>query len=266
VYDRFMQTQLSGGAPTDSPEAVALLSTAKRFIRAFTDLAGDRDSAVYLVGSPALGDVSPRQSNVDLVAVSAEPLDSERLLQLSSVHKTLRVNARDAAVCYTTWAGLRTPPAEAEAVVYVGHRRVERDWLANPMTWAIMANRPSPLHGEDPGTVHSGPDKVRAWCATRLPGLAQRTGRLLWRRHLARVVLQSTRCAYGALTGDVVSLRRAGELALQTASHTGHRVITDALGYREGANTSMYWGPFERKSNAVILVDDCLRQVEAARN
>jgi hypothetical protein len=199
------------------------------------------------------------------VAVSAEPLDSERLLQLSSAHKTLRVNARDAAVCYTTWSSLQKPSADAQAVVYVGHRLAERSWLANPMTWAILANHPYPLQGEEPGAVHSDPDIVRAWCATRLPGIVLRTGRLLWRRHLAAVVLQSTRKAYGALTGNVVSLRRAGELALQTASHTSARVITDALGYREGANTSMYWGPFERRSNAVILVEDWLRQVEAAR-
>jgi hypothetical protein len=260
-----MQTQLGGGAATGSPEAVAVVAVTRGFVQAFTDLAGDRDSAVYLVGSPALGDVSPRQSNVDLVAVSAEPLRSDQLRQLSTVHKTLRMNARDATVCYTTWASLREPPAEAEAVVYVGQGQAERDQLANPMTWAILANHPCPLHGKEPGTVHSDPDLVRAWCAMRLPGLVHRTGRLLWRRHLARVVLQSTRCAYGALTGDVVSLRRAGELALPTASHTSARVITDALGYREGANTSMYWGPFERKSNAVILVEDWLRQVEAAR-
>lgn len=243
-----------------------LSAATKRFVQVFKNVAGDRDTAVYLVGSPALGDLSPRQSNIDLVAVAAEPLDSDRLRELSLVHKTLRLNGRDARVCYTTWDSLRKPPGGAHVAVYVGGNPVDKEGLANPMTWAILADHPYPLHGEQQPTVHSDREAVRAWFATQLPGIVDRAGRLLWRRHLARVVLQSTRGAHGALRGEVVSLRHAGELALPTASHTSHRVITDALGYRAGANTSMYWGPFERKSNAVTLAEDWLRQVETARS
>jgi hypothetical protein len=220
---------------------------------------------VYLVGSPGLGDFSPRQSNLDLVAVTSDPLPPETLRVLSRSHRRLQTNGREAAVGYTTWDGLDRPPSEAAATVFLGSRATPADRLANPMTWAILGAGPLVLHGPRPPAVHTDADQVRAWFREQLPQVVDRTGRLLWRRHLARTVLQTARCAHGALTGEVVSLRRAGELTLPGAAHTAHRVLVDALGYREGANTSMYWGPFERKSNAVTLASDLMRKVQAER-
>lgn len=118
--------------------------------------------------------------------------------------------------------------------------------------------------GATAGMYLVGSPALGDYSPAQLPVMAERTSRLLWRRHVARVVLQVTRCAHGALTGEVVSLRRAGELALPTASHTS-RLLTDAIGYREGAQTSMYWGPFERKSNAGTLTAGLLRAVNEAR-
>lgn len=243
----------------------ALVDVTRGFAESFTRVAGDQRAGLYVVGSPALGDLSPRQSNVDLVAVTERALPEECLASLSREHRSLRINGRDPMVCYTTWASLRRPPLGAEASVFSGQKRVGADQMANPMTWAILAGHPVPLLGPGEIAVESDPERVRAWFARRLPAIADTAGGLLWRRHLTRVVLQATRCAHGALTGEVVSLRRAGELALTEASHTSHRVITDALGYREGANTSMYWGPFERKSNAGTLTAELLRAVQAVQ-
>lgn len=239
-----------------------ITEAARGFIRSFEEAAGDQLAGLYVAGSPALGDLSPRQSNIDLVAVTERPLAPAALGDLAKAHKRLRLHGRDASVCYTTWDGLAGGPFDARATVYHGDRSVNPDRLANPMTWAILARQPSPLLGPLAPDVRTDPDEVCAWFAAELPAMAQATSGLLWRRHLTRVVLQATRSAHGALTGEVVSLRRAGELALPTASHTSHRVITDALGYRDGANTSMYWGPFERKSNAGTLTAALLRSVE----
>lgn len=247
MYDVFVRTAVAPGA-------------ASHFAQTALTIAGSH-TGVYLVGSPALGDPSPRQSNTDLVVVTREPLSEEHLGRLAAAHRPLGLNGRAAAVCYTTWAGLAGAPEEAPASVFEGRNPAPRERLANPMTWAILASNPMPLAGPDRPEVDSAPDQVRSWFRQQLPAIVDRTGRLLWRRHLSRVVLQSTRAAHGALTGEVVSLRRAGELALPGASHTGQRVITDALGYRAGANTSMYWGPFERKSNAATLGADLLRRV-----
>ena len=228
------------------------------FARSLERAAGDQCAGLYLVGSPALGDFSPRQSNVDLVAVTERPLADPPIKE----HGRLNLHGRDPVVFYTTWENLRHPAIEADDRVYSGTRAVDADRMANPMTRAILAHRPVALLGPERPDVSSDPSHVRDWFTRRLPEIADRTGRLLWRRHLTRVVLEATRCAHGAMTGEVVSLRQAGELALPNASHTSHRLITDALGYREGANTSMYWGPFERKSNAVTLMTDLLRAVD----
>ena len=234
------------------------------FVEAFTAAAGPQRAGVYLVGSPGLGDLSPRQSNLDIVAVTDRTLPAETLERLSRAHRGLHLHGRDAVVCYTTWRDLAGPAADASATTFAGSAPVESTRLANPMTWSILATHPHPLDGPADPAVHSNPEAVRAWFSAELPAIAHRTGGLLWRRGLTRLVLQATRCAHGALTGEVLSLREAGEMALPEASHTGHRVITDALGYREGANTSMYWGPFERKANALGLARQLMQRVGRA--
>ena len=244
-----------GSPPADVASLVA------RYLEAFTSLATAGETGLYLAGSPALGDLSPRQSNIDLVAVTEAPLPDGVLRQLSRVHRSLRLNGRDAAVCYTTWDGLKLASGDPAATVYEGASVVASDRLSNPVTWAILSDHPVAFHGRSAPVVRSEPDLVKAWFAAQLPSIAERAGSLLWRRQLTRVVLQATRAGHAVLTGEVVSLRRAAELALPTASHTSHRVLTDALGYREGANTSMYWGPFERKANASTLTRDLLRLV-----
>ena len=185
------------------------------------------DAAVYQVGSPALGDYSERQSSLDLVVVTPAPPAS------------VPAPPRRSVVLYTTWDSLRRPPAGDHP-------------LATPVTWAILASHPVALRGPARPEVYSDPALVRSWFARQsLPAHG-----LLWRRNVTRFVLSSLRAAHGAATGSVVSLREAGELALAgitPLSHTDQRVITDALGYRAGATTSMYWGPFERKSNALGL-------------
>jgi hypothetical protein len=40
------------------------------------------------------------------------------------------------------------------------------------------------------------------------------------------------------------------------------RVVVDSVGYRQGAQTSMYWGPFERKYDALALARDLLRAAD----
>lgn len=239
---------------SDPAAAVRGHSGLAGFVERFREAAGDQTTGLYLLGSPALGDFSPRQSNLDLLAVTERPLGGEELRRLRVTHRSLRRQGRDALVCYTTWPDLRGPAEDASAVTFAGRAEVEPARLANPVTWAVMAGRPVALTGPAEAVAQADRAAVSAWFQARMAALVEQAGSLLWRRGLTRLVLQASRCAHGRATGEVVSLRRAGELALPTASHTGHRVITDALGYREGANTSMYWGPFERKTNALDLV------------
>lgn len=239
------------------------LDAAGPFLQRLEVEAGAGSWGLYLVGSPGLGDFSPRQSNLDLVAVTDRPLTPEALARLAPVHRSLALHGRDALVCYTTWGGLARRPQQAEAFTFVGRRPAPQEGLANPMTWAILARHPVTLAGAERPVVATDPDDVRQWFTHQLPVMVERAGALLWRRGLTRLVLQVTRAAHGARTGEVLSLHDAGEAALPEATHTGHRVLTDALGYRDGANTSMYWGPFERKSNALGLTQQLLRRSRA---
>lgn len=263
MYDLFMPTA-AAGTSDDRPGSIAVDSPGiDGFLDALAEAAGGQEIGLYLVGSPGLGDLSPRQSNLDLVAVSPKAMSPDQLADLVSHHHALRRNGRDAAVAYTTWDGLRRAPDQAAGSVFLGRRSVERGLLVNPMTWAILAQQPRPLLGDPRPRVSSDRRTVRDWFRSRLPDLMDHAGRPLLRRHLARAVLQSTRAAHGALTGEVLSLHAAGEVALETLSHVGQRVLTDALGYREGANTSMYWGPFERRSNAATLAGELRCRIES---
>ena len=261
MYDAVVHASIASGAAAGPGGPAGVQPVVARFAEEFASIPEVGQAGLYLVGSPALGDLSPRQSNIDLVAVTERPLSAAALGRLSRAHRSMRLNGRVAAVCYTTWDGLQVPAGDPAATVYEGSAVVDRARLANPMTWAILAGNPVALHGRERPPARAERELVRAWFAGQLPAMAERTGSLLWRRHLTRVVLQATRAAHGAVTGEVLSLHRAAELALPSASHTSHRVLTDAIGYREGANTSMYWGPFERKANASTLTRELLRHV-----
>jgi hypothetical protein len=59
----------------------------------------------------------------------------------------------------------------------------------------------------------------------------------------------------------VLSKTEAGELALSLVPVHFRRILHDAAGYRNGANTSMYWGPFERKYDARQLLRQLVQAV-----
>ncbi len=72
------------------------------------------------------------------------------------------------------------------------------------------------------------------------------------------LVLEAARLTQAAITGRVLSKSEAGELAMPIVSTRHQRLLTDAVGYRQGAQFGMYWGPFERKYDAVTLLRDLL--------
>ena len=89
-------------------------------------------------------------------------------------------------------------------------------------------------------------------------------GLLVLRRAVAPLVLEAARLAQGAITGRVFSKSTAGEAVMPIVSTRQKRILTDAVGYRRGAQTSMYWGPFERKYDALTLVRDLLEAATSA--
>jgi hypothetical protein len=79
-------------------------------------------------------------------------------------------------------------------------------------------------------------------------------GQLWRRRSLAEDLLEVTRLHVAATRGLAVSKVRSGTLVLDDVAGHFNRVVTDAVGYRSGSRTSMYWGPVERKHHTLELI------------
>ena len=230
------------------PQAVA--TPVEGFVRALKEVAGGQVSAVYAVGSLALDDFSQKQSNVDLVVVADPRLDPMQRRSLRRRERSLRHAGRPPQVWHTTWEEISGGP---DALA-------EPSELATPMTWTILRNDPMPLQGPDWPVAWNDDPTLRSWALDRLRMIAGGPhGLLVLRRAVTPFVLEAARLAHIAITGRVLSKSEAGESITNIVSSRHRRVVVDSVGYRNGAQTSMYWGPFERKYDALALVRDLLK-------
>ena len=228
------------------------------FLEAGRRAAPGQLAAVYAVGSLALGDFSVRQSNVDLVVVAEPRLDRAQLSTMAAAARGLRRAHRDAQVWYASWDDLDAGgPGSGSSSGEVP--------LATPMTRAILRHDPMALFGPDWPVVGLDPEAFQRWSAGQLQALAAAPhGLLVLRRAVTPLVLQAAQLAQGAITGRVLSKSEAGEAVMGIVSTRQKRILTDAVGYRRGAQTSMYWGPFERKYDALTLIRDLLQTATSA--
>jgi hypothetical protein len=204
--------------------------------------APERIAGVYLVGGIALGDFSAKQSNVDLVVVGDPAFTSTERQELRKAERLLHRAGRRAEVWYTTWAELADGAPSGSGI-------------DTPLTRAMLRNDAIAVYGPDWPVVGFDVDQYRRWCVDQLGLVVGRTdGLMLLRRTVTTLVLQGVRLAQGALTGKVFSKSAAGESVGSVVPVHFRRILTDAVGYRRGAQTSMYWGPFERKYDARALL------------
>ena len=207
--------------------------------------------AVYAVGSLALGDFSPKQSNVDLVVVREAVPGGEPPKAVRRAERDMGRTGRPAVVWNTTWEEVSSGPATVPLEVAAPSP------LSTPLTWAILRNDPMPLFGPDWPVVWEDPAALRSWALDRLNALSDgKHGLLIWRREIGPLVLEAARLAQIVLTGRVLSKSEAGDAANGLVSSSHRRVLVDAVGFRQGAQTSMYWGPFERKYDALAVVTE----------
>ncbi len=237
------------------PDAVA--GHIERYLEEVQALAGGRVEAVYAVGSLALGDYSDRQSNIDLVVAGSRRLDDRLSDRLTRARAHLDRPRHPAVVWYATWEDIAEvglagggpgggAPGGASSAVSP---------LATPLTRAILRQDPVALVGPDWPVVAHDPDELRAWSSGRLRTLVARSpGLLVLRRAVSPLVLETARLAQAALTGRVLSKSAAGNAAVALVVPSHRRILVDSVGYRRGAQTSMYWGPFERKYDALAVV------------
>ncbi len=200
---------------------------------------------MYLVGGLALGDFSERFSNVDLVVVTDGPLEAVPLERLRRGERVLARAKRDGSVWYTTWAEI----ADEEAT------HADKG-LDTPLTRALLRDEAVPVVGPDWPVVAYREADLRSWCSSEFAGLVAGTSgkTMVMRSDVTPFVLQAARLAVGVLQGNVVSKSEAAAAAARLVPHHFRRILADCGGFRKGASTSMYWGPFERKYDVRELI------------
>jgi hypothetical protein len=205
---------------------------------------------LYLVGSVALGEFRPRTSDVDFVAVTAEPPDAASRRALARVHRRLR----------------RSRPIPPFDGVYVTREELARDPLlagpgpharggrfraagprdCNPVTWHTLALRGAKCRGPAPSEL--GIPLDRAALASWTLGNFDRYWRPLLRRArrpfdpwsvialspygVVWIVLGVCRLHATLATGDILSKEAAGEYGLRTFDATWHPLLEEALRIR----------------------------------
>jgi hypothetical protein len=222
-----------------------------RYLAALDVALPGRVVAVYAVGSLALDDFSARQSNFDLVVVGDPRLTPAEVAQSDAAARSLRRAGRPAQVWHVSWEDL-----DAEGPGLDGGET--GPILATPMTRAILRHDPMVLKGPEWPVVAYDPQQLRLWSRRRLQAMTDRPGLLLLRRYVSPFVLETARLAQAVITGRVLSKSEAGETLKASVSSRHQKLLTDSVGYRHGAQTSMYWGPFERKYDVLTLVRELL--------
>jgi len=217
-------------------------------------------AGLYAVGSVALGDFRSGLSNLDVVAVSADAWDEAALRAARRCTRALSRRGQPPRLVCLTWDELAADPADLAPPCWQGQRTLAAGELANPLTWQVMRTAAVCVAGPEYPDVGAG--DLREWAAQRLsswwgPWIGKQGSRpdaLLIRRATTERVLEAARLAQVVSSGRVVSKAEAGELALSVGEERFQRILKDAIGFRRGLRASMYWGPFERKRDAIAFI------------
>jgi len=230
-----------------------------------------RLSGLYVVGSAALGDYSERVSNLDLVAVSDDGWVEADLAVAAAAHGLLKAPSPP-VVAYLGSGDLAADPRSLDRPCYRGSNRVASAELVNPFTWQILSTGAVDLRGPDHPRLWEDPGAIAPWAAARLQSVwapeaphLSRVGAMWLRRRVSSVVLEVSRLAVAARSGRALSKTEAARVLEPQVPGRFRRILADAVGYRYGGRTSMYWGPLERKQNAVELLRELVGSSGATR-
>jgi Nucleotidyltransferase domain len=219
---------------------------------------------LYVVGSYALDDWQPGRSDIDIVAVMAEPATDEDFAALRTAHALLNEQQPLPHIDgpYLAWADLIAAPATGLHRPWSLDSALHHDgdcFEINPVTWYTLATYGVTVRGPDVdklGVWHEVEDRVRFV----IDNLST-----YWYQLAASVVeacedptatfdltsfewcaLGALRLHYTAFTGDVTSKRGAGEYGIVVTPDYMHDILRAALQARatgEGeASTKMMLG------------------------
>lgn len=205
---------------------------------------------LYVVGSYALGDWQPGRSDIDIVAITAEPATDQDFGALRTVHALLAEQQPRPFIDgpYLAWGGLIIAPATGLHRPWVLDGEPHHDgecFEINPVTWYTLATYGVAVRGPAPETLNIWLDteaRVRFvidnlstyWhqLAEAVEAACQDSNRAFDLASFEWCALGALRLHYTAFTGDVTSKRGAGEYGLVVTPDHLHDTIRAALNAR----------------------------------
>lgn len=237
---------------------------------------------LYVVGSFALDDWRPGSSDIDIVAVTAEPATEEDAGALLTAHALLteRQPLPHIDGPYVAWGDLITPPMAL-------HRPWTLDgqfhhdgecFELNPVTWYVLATYGVTVRGptvdrlgvyvDVDARVRFAVDNLHAYwqpLAAQLREVAAQSPDRLFEPSLFEwCALGALRLHATAFTGDVVSKRAAGDYGLRVLDEHMHPTLTAALAIRAGDEHALAAVPASMIIAAAEVIEWCAADVARA--
>ncbi len=236
---------------------------------------------LYVVGSFALDDWHEDRSDIDIVAITAEPATEEDGSQIRLLHAILAEQQPRPFVDgpYLAWGDLVVPPSTGLyrpwSLDGVAHHDGEC-FEINPVTWYTLATYGVTVRGplrERLGAVLDTEERIRfvadnlhSYWANVAAGitavLTAEPDREITPSMLEWCALGALRLHYTAFTGDVTSKRGAGEHGLSVAPARFHDAIRAGLAIRAGEAAEASGALMLA---AAALIEWCITEVDAGR-
>ena len=252
--------------------APAVSAITQRLIGLLDEALPGQLEAFYLVGSVAQGDYRDGQSDVDFIAVLAEPMD---LVALTSAHVNLAhaFPGLDCDGIYLRPGELSKPPAGEGIAVRAGKLKPQSGEERHPDVWMLLADNGVALRGRAPDASWIAVDRAaaitysranlqgywRSWLETRRRLVATNGMSLLTDDAIVWGALGVARVHATLATGRVPSKSAAAAYAL-VAFPEHARIIAEALRLRtDPAGSAGYRSPLSRRRDLIAFMDAVLR-------
>jgi hypothetical protein len=217
------------------------------YLDVFDSTAPGLVEGLYVVGSYALDDWQPGRSDIDIVAVMAEPATDADFAALRAAHAALNERQPQPRIDgpYVAWADLIAAPATGLHRPWMLDGELHHDgdcFEINPVTWYTLATYGVTVRGpavEKLSVWHEVQDRVRFVIDNLSTYWHQLADSVVEACHdpastfdLASFewcALGALRLHYTAFTGDVTSKRGAGEYGIVVTPGYMHDILLAAL-------------------------------------
>ena len=226
---------------------------------------GEHLVGVYLYGSLVAGDFDEGVSDIDLLAATTHPVDTQDLLRLEVMHDAF---ARDhprwegrIEVGYVSLQALQTFKTETREIAVISpgeplhHKDAGRDWLIN---WYFVRERGVTLLGPPPEEIIAAVSKDEFLEAVRKQAddWGEWVETVRGRKGHAYAVLTLCRALYTHRNGEQVSKQRAAAWARRELPEWA-KLIDDALVWRASPN--------DKIGNPNMIVPEAVHFVRTVR-